>query len=58
MLVIFFAVIIPQMFLQGSMDELEHWIVFGLFVVLFVLYVVVFIKFGICYSKLKKGVKK
>lgn len=57
-LVIFFAIIIPQLIVQGTIGELENWILFGLFAVMFILYVVVIIKFGICYAKLKKNIKK
>ncbi len=57
-LIIFFGVIIPQLIMQGLMGEPENWILFGFFGIMFGLYVTAFIKFGICYAKLKKDIKK
>lgn len=56
-LVIFFVVIIPQMFVQSSLNHPLGWFNFGLFVVLFVLYAVLFIKFAIQYVNLKRHLK-
>ena len=56
-LVIFFAVIIPQLFLNSSMDDPINCFVFGLYTALLILYVVIFIKYTITYTKLNKKLK-
>ena len=54
MLVIFFAIIIPQLFIQSFMDAPLARVNFVAFGVLFIVYLVTFIKFAIHYVKLKK----
>ncbi len=56
-LVIFFAIIIPQLFLQGSIDHILNHILFGMFLAMFILYAVMFVKFAIQYVNLKKHLK-
>ena len=56
--VIFFAVIIPQFFIQISIDSLANKALAGMFAVLFVLYLVLFIQFGTQYLQLKKRLEK
>lgn len=58
LLVVFLAVIIPQMFLQGSIQHLANQILFWVYVALFLLYVRVFIQFGIQYDRLKKRLER
>lgn len=58
LLVIFFAVIIPQFFIQISIDSLANKALAGMFAVLFVLYLVLFIQFGTQYLQLKKRLEK
>lgn len=55
--VFFFTIIIPQLYLNASIDEPINRFVFGLYIFLFVLYVVIFIKYAIKYTKLKKELK-
>ena len=57
LLVIFFAIIIPQLFLQSRMDYSGNFVLFYMYVALFVLYLSLFIKFGIQYMKLKRGME-
>lgn len=54
LIAIFFAIILPQLFIQSRFDSLTHTILFGVYVALLVLYLVMFVQFGVQYSKLKK----
>jgi hypothetical protein len=56
--VIFFAVIIPQFFVQISMDSPTSKVMAGVFAFLFVFYVVIFAQFGMQYLQLKKRLEK
>ena len=56
--VIFFAVIIPQFFVQISMDSPASKVMAGVFAFLFVFYVVIFAQFGMQYLQLKKRLEK
>ena len=58
LLVIFFAVIIPQFFIQISIDSLCNKAIAGMFAVLFILYLVLFVQFGTQYLQLKKRLEK
>lgn len=53
--IIFFLVIIPQLFIQYSLNLRP---LFYAYIVLFALYVVLFIWFGVQYFKLKKKISK
>ncbi len=53
-IVIFFLIILPQLFMQAFGNMAINRVVFGLYVLLFVMYVVMFIKFGLQYAQLKK----
>lgn len=57
LIAIFFCIIIPQLFAQGSMNAAENKILFAVFVAMFILYISIFIKFGIQYWRLKNRVK-
>ena len=54
LIIIFFAVIIPQLFMQSFAGSIANWVMFGMFVVLFIVYLILFVQFGIQYNKLKK----
>ena len=56
--VIFFAVIIPQFFIQISMDSLANKVLAGVFLTMFILYFVLFVQFGMQYLQLKKRLEK
>lgn len=51
LLIIFFLIIIPQLFIQRAIG---NWTLFGIYVALLILYITLFIHFGIQYAKLKK----
>lgn len=57
LLFIFFGIIIPQIFIQSSIDDPLAKVNLITFIVLFVFYLVLFIKFAIQYVKLKEKVK-
>jgi hypothetical protein len=57
LLTILFLIIIPQLFLQGSIDHILNHILFGFFLVMLILYAVLFIKFAIQYINLKRHLK-
>ena len=57
LIIIFFAIIIPQLFLQSHAGRAENNDIFYLFLALFVLYVFLFVKFGIQFWKLNKSRK-
>ncbi len=58
LLTIFFAIIIPQIFMQRSIDEPIAWGLFWVYIGLFVLYLLIFIDFAVKYAKLKKQINK
>lgn len=56
--VIFFAVIIPQFFIQISIDALTNKVLGIVYGILFLFYLVLFIQFGTQYLKLRKRLEK
>lgn len=54
LIVIFFCVIIPQMFMQSQNHSVFGRVLLGLFIVMFVVYLTVFVKFIYEYRKVKK----
>lgn len=51
LLVIFFLVIIPNIFMQNHMDTPLNHVFLGVFIVLFIVYIVLFLWFGIQFWK-------
>lgn len=54
LLIIFFAIIIPQLFMQAS---LGNGVLFWLYIVLFIMYIVIFVQFARQYVELKRAMK-
>lgn len=54
LLVIFFCVIIPQLFMQLSLGNTENYILAAVFTLMLVLYLAIFIKFAVRFLELKK----
>ncbi len=57
LLVILFAVIIPQIFLQASMGYWVNHVLFGVYLLLLIVYIVIFVRFGSQYTALKKRIR-
>lgn len=58
LLIVFFSLIIPQMFLQSHSQFPESRAVFIFYCVLFAVYVIAFIQFGVRYWKFYRSVHK
>lgn len=54
LLIIFFLIIIPQLFLQSHGGSFANGVLFAIYVAMFVLYLMLFVQFGIQYAGLKK----
>lgn len=55
LLCIFFAVIIPQLVLQSSMDHTANHVLAGIYMVLLIVYLALFGKIAVYYWKLKRS---
>ena len=55
---IFFLIIIPNIYIQGSFNSLENHILFIGFIVLLILYIFLFIHFGLWFWKYWKNSRK
>lgn len=55
---IFFLVIIPNIYIQGSCNSPENHILFIVFIILLILYILLFINFGLCFWKYWKNINK
>ena len=58
LLVILFAVILPQLFLQASMDYWINHVVLVIYILLLILYIAVIVRFKTQYTTLKKGLNR
>lgn len=56
LIIIFIAIIIPQLFFQASMHGLGSFF-FIVFVLLFILYAIIFVQFGIKYLNFKNNIR-
>lgn len=57
LLAVFFCILLPQLFIQASIDYTINHFLFVLNVVMLIMYLSIFIKFAINYWRLKKSVK-
>lgn len=58
LLVILFAVILPQLFLQASMDYWINHVVFVIYILLLIVYIAVIVRFKTQYTTLKKRLNR
>lgn len=58
LLVIFFLIVIPQMFQQLSSDRPFHTVLLGVYCLLFVVYLGLFISFAISFCKYRQSISK